>query len=291
MNELLWRDRPDLARPVMVVAFAGLFDVGEAATSAVTRLRDRWTAVPVAEIDPETFFDFTQQRPLIQMVDGTRTIRWPENRCVAVQPHDSGDGVHDLLLLAGVEPHLRWATFCRHLADIASGTDVEMVITLGAAPGRQPHNRPFLITSSCTNPDLARRLGVGRPSYQGPTGVIGVLHDTLQRRGVPVLSVRTAVPPYVLGSPNPKARDALLRYLANLLSIDTGHAESPDEVAAWEHQVDLALADDGEATAFVRQLEADFDQAGPPADTNLELIDGDDLAQQVEAFLREQHDD
>lgn len=289
MSELIWSNRPELERPVLIVAFEGLFDVGEAATSAVHHLSERWPSQPVAEIDPETFFDFTQQRPLISSHDGVRTISWPENRCRAVSLVGDGLGGHDLLLLSGVEPHLRWGTFCRLVADIATTLDVEMAITLGAAPGRQPHNRPFQITSSCTNAELARRLGVGRPSYQGPTGVVGVLHDTLHRIGIPVLSVRTAVPPYVLGSPNPKARAALLRHLSNMLAIDTGHDDA-DTISAWERQVDDALAEDPEALAFVRQLEIDFDRATPEAEDSLELVDADDLAREVEAFLREHED-
>lgn len=290
MSDLQWNERPDLERPVLIAAFEGLFDVGEAATSAIRHLEQRWPTHPVASIDPETFFDFTQQRPLVQMVDGARTIVWPENECVAVRPSLAGAGAHDLVLLAGIEPHLRWTAFCRHLAEVASELSVEMVVTLGAAPGRQPHSRPFAITSSCTNADLARRLGVGRPSYQGPTGVVGVLHDALHRLGLPVLSVRTAVPPYVMGSPNPKARAALLRYLANLLALDTGHDLDEDEVTAWEEQVDEALAADPDALAFVRQLEEDFDRHTPAVDDALTLVDGDDLAAEVEDFLRGHND-
>ncbi|MGI9601766.1 MAG: PAC2 family protein [Acidimicrobiales bacterium] len=291
MTDLQWTERAELTRPVLIAAFEGLFDVGEAATSAVRHLADRWPTHPVARIDPETFFDFTQQRPTVQMEGGVRTIAWPENECVAVRPSVAGAGAHDLVLLAGIEPHLRWTSFCRHLATVASELAVEMVVTLGAAPGRQPHNRPFQITSSCTNADLARRLGVGRPSYQGPTGVVGVLHDTLHRLDIPVLSVRTAVPPYVMGSPNPKARSALLRHLSTILAIDTGHDASHAEVAAWEEQVDEALAADPEALGFVRQLEEDFDASSPAVTDELTVVDGDDLAAEVEAFLREQQGD
>jgi len=292
MTDLIWADRPELERPVLIAAFAGLFDVGEAATSAVQALADRWPAHPVARIDPETYFDFTQQRPLVQTVDGRREIIWPENECIAVRPSQAGAGAHDLVLLAGIEPHLRWTSFCQHVATVAAELSVEMVVTLGAAPGRQPHNRPFQITSSCTNADLARRLGVGRPSYQGPTGVVGVLHDTFHRLDVPVLSVRTAVPPYVMGSPNPKARSALLRHLASVLGIETGHEADRQQVLAWEQQVDEALSTDPEALAFVRQLEEDFDRTTPTMDDGeeLSLVDGDDLAAEVESFLREQND-
>ncbi len=286
-RELSWEDQPDLVRPVLLLAFDGLFDVGGAATGALRWLSDRWPATPVAAIDPDRFFDFTQQRPEVRIdEDGERVIDWPENRCIAVRPATAGAGKHDLVILSGVEPHLRWRTFAQLVAEVATDTGAELVITLGAAPGHQPHTRPFRVVGSTTRTEVARRLGLNSPSYQGPTGVVGVLHDTLDRLDVPVISLRATLPPYVLGAPSPKATQALLRRLDNMLAVDTGHRDGDDEVAAWERDVDEAVAQDIDAAVFVRQLEEDF-QREPDSDIDI-TGDGDDLADEIEAFLRDQ---
>ncbi|NNE72945.1 MAG: PAC2 family protein [Acidimicrobiales bacterium] len=286
MTNLSWHEYPDLHRPVLLVAFAGLFDGGQSATGAIHHLAERWPVHPVADLDPEPFFDFTQERPVISFDDaGKRTLTWPQNNFVAVRPHGAGAGSRDLVLLAGIEPHLRWRSFAEAIADVAQRCQAELVITLGAAPGRQPHDRPFQITASTSNPELARRLGVGGPSYQGPTGVIGVLNETLDQRNQAVIALRTAVPPYVLGAPNPKGRQALLRRLGNLLAIDTGHELLAAEADSWEAEVQQAVDDDPEAQRFVEQLAADFDTTQPSV-TEAD-IDADELADQVERFLRE----
>jgi hypothetical protein len=281
---IVWRDFSPLSRPILIVAFEGWFDVAEAATGAVRWLANHYDADDVAGIDPEPYFDFTARRPEVHMVDGERIIVWPPNDCSAARLPEHG---HDLLLLAGIEPHLRWQGFSRDLIDVIRSTDCELVITLGALADAVPHTRPPLVKGSSTNPSLAKRLGLDQPSYQGPTGLIGVFHDCLDRDDIPVISLRVAVPHYVASSPNPKATRALLEHLERVTGVPTAHGGLVKVVSAWEKQVDEAVAGDEEVSAYVRRLESQ-------ADTRLQqqrLPSGDDLAAEFERFLREQHPD
>ena len=227
MEELRWTADDQLAagldRPILVVAFRGLFDAAGSATSAVEWLAERLDSVQVGDVDPETFFDFTQERPVVESDDhDVRWIRWATNRVLAVR---TTEGQRDLVLVSGVEPHLRWRTFTEALLEAATRSGSRMVVTLGSMSGMSPHTRPPAVTGSSTNRDLADRLGLDRPSYQGPTGVVGVLHDTLDRAGVPVISLRVSVPYYLPDSPNPKATRALLRRFEQVSGIDTAHAD------------------------------------------------------------------
>jgi proteasome assembly chaperone (PAC2) family protein len=281
--ELRWHDEAALHRPILVLAFRGMFDAADAATTAVTWLADRSPGPLLADVDPEGFFDFTQQRPVVRFAgDGRRVIRWPENELRAAL---SPEGGHDLVLLAGIEPHLRWRTFCGLLVEAVRRLGVEMVVTLGSMVGMTPHSRPPSVTASSTSDELARRLGLGRPSYEGPTGVIGTVHDALDREGVPVISLRVGVPHYVPSAPNPKAVRALLRRFEAVTGIETGHAELDRAASQWQEQVEAAVLADPEAAAYVRQLEAQVDR------TEELLPSGDDLAAELEAFLREQRPD
>jgi hypothetical protein len=281
MSELHWDSLPPLRRPLVVLAFRGLFDAGNAATTAVEWLAQRGEQRPVARIDPEPFFDFQQERPLVRLsADGTRHIVWPANDFVAVEP----GGRHDLVLCAGVEPHLRWRTFGSHVHDIVRRCDAEMVITLGAMVGLVPHTRPLPVTGSATNDALAARLGLGRPSYEGPTGLIGTLHDLLDRSNIPVISLRVAVPHYVPAPPNPKATEALLHRFELVSGVATHYREMTSDAAEWQQQVSVVAADDPQVVGYVRRLEEQFDAEEP-------LPSGDDLAAELEAFLREQRGD
>ncbi len=280
MDELCWVERTDLNRPLLVIAFEGLFDAGESATRAVHRLAEIYDATDLATIDPESFFDFTQQRPLVEIDDdGHRRIRWPDNLCRAAIV-TSGD--HDLVLLAGIEPHLRWRTFAECIAELVDELEIGLVVTLGANYGMVPHSRPFEVVGSSSNADLAERLGLGRPSYQGPTGAVGVLHDVLDRRNVPVISLRVSAPHYVQGTPNPKAAQALLRRFELVTGIAADPAALDDDVRDWEQRVEAAVADDSDVHEYVERLEAQIDQDDDP------LTRAGDLAAEVEAFLREQ---
>ena len=284
MEELRWTADDQLAagldRPILVVAFRGLFDAAGSATSAVEWLAERLGSVQVGDVDPETFFDFTQERPVVEFDDHeVRWIRWANNRVLAVR---TAEGQRDLVLVSGVEPHLRWRTFTEALLEAAIRSESRMVVTLGSMSGMSPHTRPPAVTGSSTNRDLADRLGLDRPSYQGPTGVVGVLHDTLDRAGVPVISLRVSVPYYLPDSPNPKATRALLRRFEQVSGIDTAHADLDGPAAEWQSRVDQAVAGDDEVSTHVRRLESQVDQSEDL------MPRGDDLAAELEAFLREQ---
>jgi hypothetical protein len=193
---------------------------------------------------------------------------------------------HDLLLIAGVEPHLRWRSFSDDLVEIVRSTGAELVITLGALAEAVPHTRPHLVKGSSTNDELATRLGLDRPTYQGPTGLVGVLHDTLDRQKIPVISLRVGVPHYVTGTTNPKAQRALLEHLQHVTGVPTRSAGLAQAVAEWETQVNSAVSEDTEASAYVQQLERHADQR--LAET---MPSGDDLAAEFERFLREQREE
>ena len=270
----------ELDRPILVVAFRGLFNAAGSATSAVEWLIERLDSAEVGDADPETFFDFTQARPIVEFDDGgARRVRWPSNRVLVVR---TPEGQRDLVLVAGVEPHLRWRTFTEALRAAATRTGSQLVVTLGSMSGMSPHTRPPAVTGSSTNQNLADRLGLDRPSYQGPTGVVGVLHDTLDRAGVPVISLRVSVPYYLPDSPNPKATRALLRRFEQVSGVDTAFADLDGPASEWQVRVDQAVAGDGEVTAHVRRLETQVDQSEDL------MPRGDDLAAELEAFLRDQ---
>jgi proteasome assembly chaperone (PAC2) family protein len=282
VNELIWNyDSLDsLNKPVLVVAFKGLFDASGSATSALEWLMEKSESENLGEIDSETFFDFTQERPLISFdKNGERALTWPKNKIVAIKTN--GDE-RDLLSISGIEPHLRWRTFSELLIEIVDRSNAESVITLGSMVGMTPHSRPLTVTGSSTNPELAERLNLEKPSYQGPTGIVGVLHDALDRSKIPVISLRVSVPHYVPDSPNPKATRALLRRFEQVTGVTTEYEELDGPAADWQKQVDAAVASDDEITAYVTRLETTIDE-----DENL-LPSGDDLAAEFEAFLREQ---
>ena len=282
MNELIWNyDSLDsLNKPVLVVAFKGLFDASGSATSALEWLMEKSESENLGEIDSETFFDFTQERPLIRFdKNGERALTWPKNKIVAIKTNGNE---RDLLSISGIEPHLRWRTFSELLIEIVNKSNAESVITLGSMVGMTPHSRPLTVTGSSTNPELAERLHLEKPSYQGPTGIVGVLHDALDRSKIPVISLRVSVPHYVPDSPNPKATRALLRRFEQVTGVTTEYEELDGPAADWQKQVDAAVASDDEITAYVTRLETTIDE-----DENL-LPSGDDLAAEFEAFLREQ---
>jgi proteasome assembly chaperone (PAC2) family protein len=278
MSELIWHTEPRTDRPIVVLAFRGLFDAASAATNAVAWLRERAPSTRLAHLDPEMLFDFTQERPSVRVLpSGRREIVWPENEFHSLR----FDGPRDLVVCAGTEPHLRWRTFGEHILSVAHRCGAEMVVTLGAMVGVVPHTRPLPVTGSSTNPELAARLGLGSPSYEGPTGVIGTLHDLLDQAGMPVISLRVAVPHYVPAPPNPKATYALLRRFEQVTGIDVGSRALEARAADWERQVRAAAADDDQVLTYVRRLEEQYDAEEP-------LPSGDDLAAELEAFLREQ---
>lgn len=277
--ELTWYELPELRRPLLLVAFEGLFDAAEAATAALQWIRHRTESNAVAMIDPEKFFNFQEARPTVRIdSDGERVIDWPATEIYSVVT----DAPRDLVVMTGVEPHLRWPTFADHVLEVARRAGCEMVVTVGAFIGMVPHTRPFSVTGSAVHPELARRLNLSRPTYEGPTGVVGVINARLERSDVPVISLRVEVPHYVPGPPNPKATQALLRRLQQTTGVGTGYEELDADVTEWMTRVDQAVSSDDESREYVERLERQVD-----SDEEL-LPTGDDLAAELEAFLRDQ---
>ena len=282
MDRVSWQDRPSLQRPVMVAAFEGWNDAADAASGAVTWLRTRWRARPVASIDPEEFFDFQVSRPQVSLVDGvTRKITWPANDVFSAHIEEVG---RDVVLLSGVEPNLRWKTFCETVLGVARETGCEMVVTLGALLADVPHTRPIRLTGTAADPELIDRLGLSHSRYEGPTGIVGVLHDACRGAGVPSVSLWAPVPHYVASPPNPKATRALIERLGELIGVPLGVGDLVEAAAAWEDRVNELVASDPDVSAYVRQLEERDDDQIDERD----LPTGETLAAELERFLRDQ---
>ena len=273
-----------LHSPIMVVGLRGWFDVAEVATHALEHIVEDRVAPVVASIDPDPFFDFTQERPEVYLDDDdNRIVRWPVNEFRVTRFADSP---HDLVVLAGVEPHLRYATFADAIIAVARGLGCEVVVTVGAAAEAVPHTRLPQVVGSSTNDGLVSALGLARPQYQGMTGLVGVLQERLDRNSIPAVSLRVGVPHYLGNARHPQSSAALLRHLEHVLGVPTGHARLDDEVARWRTLHDEAVAEDRQATAYVAMLESDHDRRTEDA-----LPTGDDLAADFERFLRQQRPD
>jgi proteasome assembly chaperone (PAC2) family protein len=287
VNEVLesyWDDIAPLRNPVMLVALRGLFDIGGVATSALDWMLKERDALVIADIDPDPFFDFTQERPE-QFIDedGEKQIRWPENEFMIIR---YPEGARDMIVLNGIEPHVSWNTFTQCVVTVAQGLGCNLVVSLGAAAEQVPHTRVPLVVGSTTNEDLAMRLGLSRPQYQGPTGVAGVMLDALDRAGIPSVSLRVGVPHYLMHAQHPKSAAALLQHLQHVLGIPTDHTNLVDEMSRWQELHDAAVEGDPEASAYVKMLERRHDQL-----IEKTLASGDDLAAELEEFLRGQSDD
>jgi proteasome assembly chaperone (PAC2) family protein len=279
-SHLRWDSRPQLERPVVIAAFEGWNDAGDAASTAARWLRSRWAPEPFAEIDDEDFFDFTATRPQVRLVDGNvREIEWPSTELSA----GTGGGVHAIVVL-GTEPQLRWRTFCDQVVDVARAYDARMVLTLGALLAEVPHTKPTSVMGTAVDDDLVERLDLRRSTYEGPTGIVGVLQDACARAGVPSASLWAAVPSYVPGAPSPKAALALIERTAELLDVPVVTTDLEIAAAAYERQVSDVVTDDEEMTEYVERLEERY--AADGEDGEAPMTDG--LVEEVERFLREQ---
>lgn len=283
VTTLRWERAPELRRPLVVLALQGLFDVGNAATGAAGHLCAELPSTRIATIDSEEFFDFQQERPHVAVDDdGVREISWPDTRAHAIVLPDAP---RDVVVIDGVEPHLAWRTWTDLVGELCSGLGADLVVTLGATAAGVPHTRPPEVVGSTTDASLAARLGLGRPSYQGPTGVAGVLHERLDRGPVPAISLRVGVPHYLGTNENPPATRALLQRLEQVTGLATRFTALDDEIAEWRRRVDAAVESDDDARVYVAQLERE-------ADRRLEeLPSGDDLAAQLEDWLRERREE
>ena len=269
--------------PVLVVALRGWFDVAGVATGALEwSVQDR-DVVVVGSIDPDPFFDFTQERPETYLdEDGDRHIRWPENDFVVAR---FPEGSRDLVLMSGVEPHLQWTTFADCIVECARKLKCEVVVTVGATAYGVPHTRSPHVVGSSTNTALARRLGLSRPQYQGPTGVVGVIHERLEREGITAVSLRVDVPHYIANAQHPKSSAALLRHLEHVLGVPTAHGEMYEEIQRWEELHDAAVEGDDQTLSYLTILEDEYDRR-----TEETVASGESLAAEFEKFLREQQD-
>lgn len=280
-GELRVHRRPELERPVLIAAFRGWNDGAQAASLAAGYLAKTWQAERFAHVDPEDFFDFQATRPHVSLEGGmTRKIDWPETAFYNARP----DGIdRDIVLLLGIEPNLRWRTFTQLIVDLVRELGVEMMITLGALLADVPHTRPSPVTGSASDPDLVRQLGLSESRYEGPTGIVGVLHDACREVEIPSASLWVAVPHYVSLTPSPRAAVALCERLGGLIGLDVDVAELEEAAQSYEEQVTEAVASDEETAAYVEELEQRVDSLEESPD----LPSGDALAAELTRFLRE----
>jgi proteasome assembly chaperone (PAC2) family protein len=268
----------------MVCAFRGWNDAAGAASTALATVADSLDAELIARVDPEEYFDFQSTRPTISLVEGqTRRIDWPENNLIAAQIPAAD---RDLVLLDGTEPNLRWRTFSETIATAADALGVEMVITLGSLIAEVAHTLPVPITGLASDPELVAELELERSSYEGPTGIVGVVHDVCGRTGIKSASLWAAVPHYVAAVPNPKAALALLRRLEGLTGIAIDAGELEEETGAYEEQIGRAVHANPEIEELVARIEAE--QVELLSAEGEELPSADTIAREFQRFLRQQ---
>ncbi|HSC51722.1 MAG TPA: PAC2 family protein [Gaiellaceae bacterium] len=284
-DELRIDHRPELERPVLVAAFRGWNDGAQAASLAAGYLAKNWGAERFAELDPEGFFDFQATRPHVSLVEGlTRRIDWPETVFYHARPAGLD---RDVVLLLGIEPNLRWRTFTELVVGLASDLRIELLITLGALLADVPHTRPAPVTGSATDSELVERLGLSASRYEGPTGIVGVLHDACGASGIASASLWAAVPHYVSLTPSPKGALALCERLGALIGVEVEADELEEAARNYEEQVSEAVATDEETASYVDELERRADQLEETTD----LPSGDALAAELTRFLREREQD
>ena len=286
MQPLIWDRRPDgLRAPAMVCAFQGWNDAGDAASSAVSFLASSLHARRFARIDSEEFYDFQSNRPNVQFNDANeREIVWPT---VEVFEATAPRAPRDIVLVQGVEPSLRWRAFTGHLVDLAEALGVQVVVSLGALLGDVPHTRPVTISGHATDPALIERAGMhaSMSTYEGPTGIVGVLHAACAQAGLPSASLWAGVPHYVAAAANPKAALALVRRVEGLIGVSVDVSELESAAADYERQVGLAVQSDPDIQAFVERLEqaAESEDGVAPED----VPSGDAIAREFQRFLRQ----
>jgi predicted ATP-grasp superfamily ATP-dependent carboligase len=284
MQPFIWDRRPDgLRAPAMVCAFRGWNDAGEAASSAVSFLAEALDARRFARIDSEEFFDFQANRPCVSFgEDEKREIVWPS---VELYEAQAPRAPRDLVLIQGVEPSMRWRGFTSQIVDLAEALGVQVVVSLGALLGDVPHTRPVAMTGHASDPALMERLGIQPSSYEGPTGIVGVMHAACADAGLPSVSLWAAVPHYVAAASNPKAALALVRRVEGLIGVSVDVSELESAAADYERQVGLAVQSDPDIQAFVERLEqaAQSDALSSPED----VPSGDMIAREFQRFLRQ----
>jgi len=270
-----------LRRPVMVLALTGWFDAAGAATTALRHLTDANEVELVATIDADPFYDFTQVRPEARFDENDeRTIVWPNNDVVAIRYPQA---LRDVVILNGVEPHTAWKTYVRSVIACYLRLGCEAMVTVGATPDAVPHTRAPIVVGSSVDPDLARGLGLSKPSYQGMTGVVGVLQTECEKENLPAVSLRVGVPYYLDYSQHPQSSAALLQHLGHVLGVPTRSTELSEDVERWRGLHDEAMRGDPELALQVSGLERQYDQV-----TEAAIPSADDLADQFQKFLDDQ---
>ena len=284
---------PALRNPVMLIAFSGWNDAAEAATGAASHILGAWTdaehaindqvgVVPelIADIDPEEFYDFQVNRPIVDIDESQiRSLTWPGTQIFGLATPNFD---FDFIIVRGVEPSMKWKTFTHDLLDLADDLEVQTIITLGSMLADAPHSRPITVTGSGTHPELAKRLGVEVSRYEGPTGILGVIADACLRRGLDAISLWAAIPHYASNSPSPKATLALINALEDFLEISLPQGDLHADSLEWESEVDELAREDSDVAEYVKALEESKDS------TLLSDVSGEDLARELERFLRRQ---
>lgn len=276
-------DFPTLVDPVMVAAFEGWNDAGDSASNAIEHLRGVWDATLLAELDSEEYYDYQVNRPHVSMDErGIRSITWPSTRVfiarVPLFPRD-------IVLVQGIEPNMKWQQFTREILGLAVELEVSLVVTMGALLSDIPHTRPVPVTGTTANAELAAELGLEPATYEGPTGIVGVLHDACSRFGIDSVSLWAAVPHYVAQPPCPKATLALVRRVEDILDVPVPLGDLTEEARAWESGVDELAAEDDEVADYVKQLEEARDA------TDLPEASGEAIAREFERYLRRRGSD
>ncbi|MGP4003197.1 PAC2 family protein [Streptomyces sp. 8N706] len=269
---------PELIDPVMVAAFEGWNDAGDAASTAVGHLDREWKGEVFAALDAEDYYDFQVNRPNVFVEGGVRKITWPTTRLSVIRV--TGPKPRDLVLVRGMEPSMRWRSFCNEILGFAHELGVEMVVILGALLGDTPHTRPVPVSGVTSDPDLARTMDLEETRYEGPTGIVGILQEACTHAGVPAVSLWAAVPHYVSQPPNPKATLALLNRLEDLIGLRIPLGELAEDARAWQLGVDQLAAEDSEVAEYVQSLEEARDTAELPE------ASGEAIAREFERYLR-----
>ena len=270
-------DLPDLENAVMIAAFEGWNDAGEAATGVIEHLAELWGAEPVAALDPEDYYDFQVNRPRVVVENGRRRISWRTTRVLVATDTPIG---RDVVLVQGVEPSFRWRAFAIELMELAQAADVTTVITLGALLADVAHTRPIQVTATSDNEDTRHRHDIEASTYEGPTGIVGVLADAAVQVGVSSISIWAAVPHYAHHTPSPKATRALVTCLEDILDTSIQHGSLDEDARAWENGLDALASEDAEVAEYVESLEDAQDTAELPE------ASGDAIAKEFERYLR-----
>jgi len=278
-----------LRSPVVIMAFTGWSDTGTVTTDVASHLIEAFDAERFLTVDPEDYYVFTDTRPHVRIdEDGVRALDWPDNEGFAARLPDND---HDLVIVRGVEPNLRWRTFSERLSDVVATFEPSLVCTLVARPAATPHTRPIPVTGSSADPRLSAKYGLGRSLYQGPTGILGVLHDSLRRRGAGLISLAAGVPHYLNVEENPAATLALLRALQPVIGIAPPEGDFEDEIERFTSRVEEASRGDTQIGEYVRTLEEHYgEDREPEAESGGDLPSADDILRDVEDFLRGSND-